>query len=200
MPLNVYGDMTVDNYEYFGKFSEAYEELFKDLPAAEAPPGMSGEASHRIVARALGGSFLLARFASIALSLWRSKNPTEHPDCREQWFRQLNELEPWNTDGKKLHDLNSDIIRSPKKYDGLLRLHYRLKRSSHDKCYRVESGGMEGYTLPAVYRPRNYLNSQTLYDSLSAGSHGIPVDSSGESKKHVMLFNDGGASIQGRPG
>ena len=199
MPLNVYGDMTVDNYEYFGKFSEAYEELFNDLSLANGPPGMSGEATHRIVARALGGSFLLARFASIALSLWRSKNPTQHPDCREEWFRRLDELEPWSTDGEQLHDLNSDIIKDPGKYDGLLRLHYRLKRSSHDKCYRVEPGGMEGYTLPAVYRPRDYLNSQALYDSLFNGSRGIPVDGSRRSRRHVMLFNDGGLRYRKDP-
>lgn len=199
MPLNVYGDMTVDNYEYFGKFSETYEELFRDLHLAKEPPGMSGEATHRIVARALGGSFLLARFASIALSLWRSKNPMQHPDRRGEWFKRLDELEPWNTDGKQLHDLNSDIIKDPAKYDGLLRLHYRLKRSSHDKCYRVEPGGMEGYTLPAVYRPRDYLNSQALYDGLSKGSRGIPIDAGGKSKKHVMLFNDGGLRYKKDP-
>jgi hypothetical protein len=72
MPLYVYGDVCVDNYEYFGKFSDAYKKLFAGLKPT--PPGMSDEAPYRIVARALGGSYLLARFASIALSLWRSES------------------------------------------------------------------------------------------------------------------------------
>jgi hypothetical protein len=189
MPLYVYGDVSVDNYEYFGKFSEAYKKLFATLKPP--PPGMSDEAPHRIVARALGGSYLLARFASTALSLWRSKNPFQHPDKQGEWFERLEKLEPWATERHELHRLNSDITKSPERFEGLLRLHYRLKRSPHDKCFRVEIGGMEGYTVPAVYRPGKYLNSQKLYEE--DGRHGIPVDGAPtDSKNHVMLFNDGG--------
>jgi hypothetical protein len=188
MPLYVYGDVSVDNYEYFGNFSKAYEKLFEELKITGDRPGMSGEARHRIVARALGGSYLLARFASIALSLWRSKNPVQHPDDRPEWAKRLDQLEPWAAEHKELHGRNSEITKLSPQYEGLLRLHYRLKRSPHDKCYRVETGGMEGYTVPAVYRPGLYLNSQESYRD----AHGIPVDGTNQSKNHVMLFNDGG--------
>jgi hypothetical protein len=186
MPLYVYGDVSIDNYEYFGKFSDAYKKLFAKLKPT--PPGMSDEAPYRIVARALGGSYLLARFASIALSLWRSKNPVHHPKDRNKWFKRLDQLEPWATERKQLHGLNSEITKSPQDHEGLLRVHYRLKRSPHDKCYRVETDGMDGYTVPAVYRQGEYLNSQTLY----LRKPGIIVDKNDKSKKHVMLFNDGG--------
>jgi hypothetical protein len=105
-------------------------------------------------------------------------------------------LEPWATEHKELRRLNSEITKYPKRYDGLLRVHYRLKRSPHDKCDRVETDGMEGYTVPAVYRPDKYLNSQKLYTD---GQHGITVDGATESKNHVMLFNDGGLDHEKDP-
>src|SRR5438270_12188247 len=116
MPLYVYGDVSVDNYEYFGKFSDAYKKLFASLRST--PPGMSDEAPYRIVARALGGSYLLARFVSIALSLWRSKNPVQHPDSRNEWFQRLKELEPWATEREQLHGMNYEITKSPRDYEG----------------------------------------------------------------------------------
>jgi hypothetical protein len=187
MPFHVYGDVSVDNYEYFGKFSKAYDKLFRKLkPTAGDRPAMSSEANHRIVARALGGSYLLARFASSALSLWRREDPRQ----------RLEELEPWATERQQLHGMNSNITKSPHAHDGLLRLHYRLKRSPHDKCYRVETGGMEGYTVPVVYRPGGYLNSQKLYPD---GSYGITVDANTPSVNHVMLLNDGGLSYAADP-
>jgi hypothetical protein len=193
MPLYVYGDVSVDNYEYFGKFSFEYKELFGKLEVDPAPPRLSDDAPHRMVARALGGSYLLARSASIALSLWRSKNPIQDTTERDAWFKRLDELKPWATERDTFHDLNSKITQLPQDFDGLLRLHYRLKRSPDDKCYRVEIGGMEGHTLPAVYRPGRYLNSQDVYKS----ENGITVDADAESRNHVMLFNDGGLRYKG---
>jgi hypothetical protein len=199
MPVYVYGDVTVDNYEYFDRFSNTFKKLFESPDPKGNPPEMSGEASHRIVARALGGAFLLARFTSIAISLWRSKNPVQHPNHRSQWFKGLDELQPWAADSERLHDQNSDITKRPDKYADLLTLYYRLKRSLNDRCYRVEPGGMEGYTLPAVYRQDNYLNSQALYRSGAKEAHAISVDGESSSTNCVMLFNDGGLRYKSDP-
>jgi hypothetical protein len=197
MPVHVYGDVTVDNYEYFDRFSSAFENVFKDQDPGGNRPELSSEASHRIVARALGGAFLLARFTSIAISLWRSKNPVQHSKDRREWFKRLDQLHPWAADRKRLHDQNSNITRHPEKYADLLTLYYRLKRSPSDRCYRVE--GMEGYTLPAVYRRDNYLNSQELYKRGPKGRPAISVDGGSKSKNCVMLFYDGGLRYKSDP-
>lgn len=197
MPVHVYGDVTVDNYEYFDRFSRAFENVFKDQDPGGNRPELSSEASHRIVARALGGAFLLARFTSIAISLWRSKNPVQHPKDRREWFKRLDQLHPWAADRKRLHDQNSNITRHPEKYADLLTLYYRLKRSPSDRCYRVE--GMEGYTLPAVYRRDNYLNSQELYKRGPKGGPAISVDGGSKSANCVMLFYDGGLRYKSDP-
>jgi hypothetical protein len=201
MPVHVYGDVTVDNYEYFDRFSSAFENVFKDQDPGGNRPELSSEASHRIVARALGGAFLLARFTSIAISLWRNKNPLQHrdPGDRDAWFKGLDELQPWADDRKRLHHENSDIIKKPGRYADLLTLYYRLKHSPSDRCYRVEPGGMEGYTFPAVYRPHNYLNSQALYQSDNKEDNAISVDGAGGSANCVMVFNDGGLRYKNDP-
>jgi hypothetical protein len=199
VPLQVYGDISVDNYEYFGEFSSTYETILRDLPGGDIAPCMSPDAEHRVVACALGGSYLLARFASMALSLWRSKNPIQHPDDRDEWFKSLKELEPWAKEAAQLRDQNSNISKRPADYDGLLRLHYRLTRSPHDKCFRVEVGGEEGYTLPVVYQPDKYLNSKNLYQTNDRGSPAITVDKNESCTHHILLFNDGGLRYKSDP-
>ena len=58
---------------------------------------------------------------------------------------------------------------------------------------------MEGYTLPALYRRNNYLNSQALYKNEAKKDHAIAVDGKRTSTNCVMLFNDGGLRYKSDP-
>ena len=109
MPLYVYGDVTVDNYEYFGRFYDTYKKLFKSLDPKGNPPELNDEASHRIVARALGGAFSRPLHVYRDLALAQQEPHAAHPNPKDRraWFKRLDQLQPWANRRKRLHDQNS---------------------------------------------------------------------------------------------
>ena len=186
MPIYVYGDVTIDNYEYRGRFSDPFSKRVRESQDP-AIPRLSGRFDHRIVTRNFGGAYLLARHIAVALALWRTKNSP----------KPLNQIDPWAEYWLFLDEMTFRLAKNPAVGADVLNLFCRLTKAP-DKCYRVERGGFEGYTLPARHKTGEpYLRTLQRTLSKKGGrktdeSSGIILDERLASKTHLMLINDGG--------
>ena len=134
MPILVRGDVTVDNYEFFGPFRPDIEKKLYGTTQER-----KGSNNVKLIARQLGGAHLLARFAAAALTFWG--------DEKLDGAAKLRELEPWKAFDEWLQSKQDELLSDARAFDDVLQLSYRLKEFS-DKRYRVETGGYEGFTLP----------------------------------------------------
>jgi hypothetical protein len=176
LAIHFSGDVTVDNYEFYGEFDSATlakaikrdeDWAFKDPHPVGGPPDTpvnvagktAGKADDqvskkaddhgpkKIIVRQLGGAYLLARFTAVAWSVWYG------PDDGA--------FEPWST-FRKQH-LNRPLIRlfeHPREFDNTWQVSYRLKKCGEQ--YRVVHGGHEGFTPPLHPRERDEKDRLTL--------------------------------------
>lgn len=161
MPIYFCGDVTIDNYEFYGafKFDGAIARSRQDF--------------NKVIARQFGGAHLLQRFTTAAWTLWHSTS--EQP---------IDSLEPWKTFKKEHEDyFLNPLFWTPRKFDAIRQVSYRVKRCE-DKQFRVPRGGHEGFAppigrlLPENYKPPHEPVIRPGRLSLSVGS------------KHLFVIND----------
>ncbi len=177
MAIWVYGDVTIDNYEYECP-EDPTKQITKALCLNDDPiPDLSTRLRHRFAARQFGGAHLLARNIAVALAVWSDKAATN----------ALESIEPWKSHLVEARQQRDDLIKDPDEFHGYLNLFYRIAQQS-DKSYRVSPGGREGYTLPLKRRKGQPFFHGILEENrivLAGEQDGVDV----------CVFNDGGTRL-----
>jgi hypothetical protein len=136
MSVHVFGDVTIDNYEYFGKFTELIKSSLKTKNAS-LPLDMSLRTDHRIVARSTGGAYLLARCLCMGLLPMMYKRGSSY-------LRSLTEQDGVlsvdlkvgaDESAPRLMLFNDGGLRFPAGHDDWLR--EALRRHGADRCWAV---------------------------------------------------------------
>jgi hypothetical protein len=172
MPIFFCGDISIDNYEFYGKFESA----LPDKPGTGIARQRRG--SHgptRVVARQFGGAYLLARFTGVAWSLWYGTNHAQQP--------QMARLQPWRKFSDAfLKPRQEHLFRRPRDFDRDWQLSYRLEKFKDDR-FRVAPNGYEGFTLPLDNGGPEFVGPKEL--QLDTGS-----------KQVLFVLNDGGGDAR----
>jgi len=146
MPIEFRGDITIDNYEFYGEFETASASNGKSdkavTSASSSPTEPSqdpeGQNRHKTIARQFGGAYLLARFTTVAWSIWYGAN-----DMRS-WM--MGDLKPWSTTRDWWNDRLNELFWNPRDFDHHWQVSYRLIKC--EKEYRIQDDGHEGFTPP----------------------------------------------------
>lgn len=151
MPIFFCGDITIDNYEFYGEFESKFRFA---LGASAIPQKSSSHGPDKVIVRQFGGTYLLARFTGIAWSLWYGENNLKKP--------LMAELRPW----RKFHDRylkphQVSLFQQPRRYDCNWQLSYRLQKFKDDR-FRVAPHAYEGFTLPLAYDVPKFVRSKTI--------------------------------------
>src|SRR5437660_9683066 len=71
MPIFFCGDITIDNFEFYGEFAHHFPAALASKTKTNASIERRGShAPDKVIVRQLGGTYLLARFTGAAWSLW----------------------------------------------------------------------------------------------------------------------------------
>ncbi|MDA9414073.1 hypothetical protein XH81_04230 [Bradyrhizobium sp. CCBAU 25360] len=151
MPIFFCGDITIDNYEFYGEFEPKYR------AALEASATSQKGGSHgpdKVIVRQFGGTYLLARFTGVAWSVWYGTNNQKKP--------QMVRLQPWT----KFHDRHLkrrqlSLFKQPREFDCNWQLSYRLQKFKDDR-FRVAPSAYEGFTLPLADGAPEFVDSKDL--------------------------------------
>jgi hypothetical protein len=212
MPIRIFGDITIDNFEIYEDFSDAY--LDKMYPSDDRSqieenhpfPGLSHRFTNRTVARQLGGAYLIARKTAAALDLWGLDTRNEVDTAQKG--SPISDLKNFSEYKKIEKKLLARLTLQPRYYENFLKLFYRIDMMK-DKRYRVTDSGSEGYTLPNSRKKPNEDRDSDIFECLRGqttetthlitSDHGdraaLLVDrNSGELV--LNIFNDGGTRLR----
>jgi hypothetical protein len=156
MPIYFCGDVTIDNYEFYGEFDPLSGK-------GKRTPTQNGDwrAPKKIIVRQFGGAYLLARFAGVAWSLLFGRN--DKARCK------MRTLKPWSEfRDRHLNVRLDELYKQPRDFDHNWQISYRLKKCGED--FRVPRSGHEGVT-PPQHEAKNVIGAKEL--QLDTGS---PLD------------------------
>jgi len=147
MPIYFCGDVTIDNYEFYGEFDPP-------LAKGKRTPTQNGDlqAPKKIIVRQFGGAYLLARFAGVAWSLLFGRNNKAR--CR------MRTLKPWSKfRDRHLNVRLDELYKQPRDFDHNWQISYRLKKCGEE--FRVPRTGHEGVT-PPQHEAKNVIGAKEL--------------------------------------
>lgn len=151
MPIFFCGDITIDNFEFYGEFAPHFPAALASATNANIERRGS-HAPDKLIVRQLGGTYLLARFTGVAWSLWYGTNKQ----------KKRARLEPWEEfNGTYLKNRQEDLFKQPRKFDRNWQLSYRLQKFKDDR-FRVAPTAYEGFTLPLDLRKPDFVGLKEL--------------------------------------
>jgi hypothetical protein len=172
MPIYFCGDSTIDNYEFYGELDSTDDSISN----GETTQRRGWEGPKKVIVRQFGGAYLLARFTSVAWSLWYGTND------RSKW--QMKTLQPWSNfrDGPLKTQLD-ELFKQPRNFDHYLQISYRLRKCEDQ--YRIPRGEHGGLTPPQHTKQQTHV----------VGAKELPLDAD---RNDVCLYvvNDGAAAAR----
>lgn len=160
MPIYFRGDITIDNYEFYGEFDTS-DKTAKSASSSptERNQELEGETRQKTIARQFGGAYLLARFTTVAWSLWYGGND------QNTWT--MENLQPWARIRNWWNDRLDDLFWHPRKFDHHWQVSYRLMKCDNE--YRIPNGGHEGFTPPLDKLERPDIDPATFAPAIGDG-------------------------------
>ncbi len=201
MTIRIYGDITLDNYEYEhpGDFTKTYQ---TNLDLKTHPyPGLSKRIRNRFVVRQFGGAYLLAQNLAVALASWNKGKVSKKGDFDPNTTKKgLHELPPWSGFRKTLKGMQEVLARNPAAFDDILNLFYRVSKVS-DNSYRVRPEGYEGFTLPIRRHKdqelfRCLLGSGVQKKQKTKAPSEEQITFEDDDQATLCVFNDGGIRLR----